>query len=86
MVEQPATIIPDSYQHPSQRLRPCEVGDGDNIKPIHLYERGGRALISKDPSAIGVSADTSDLEISRTLRIEAVGEALGHAFPSYLLL
>jgi hypothetical protein len=39
VVEQPPTIIPDFYLHPSQRLRPCDVGDPDS-KPIELYERG----------------------------------------------
>lgn len=40
MVEQPATVIPDHYIHPTQCVRPCDVGDADN-KPIHLFERGG---------------------------------------------
>ena len=38
-LEQPNTIIPDYLFSPSQRLRPCDVGDADT-KPINLYERG----------------------------------------------
>jgi len=54
MVEQPRTVIPDYYIHPTQRLRPCDVGDTDN-KPIHLFERGGRLVLDRDPTATGVS-------------------------------
>ena len=39
MLEQPDTIIPNFYIQPSQRLRPCDVGDPDS-KPINLYVRG----------------------------------------------
>ena len=38
-VEQPNTIIPAFLFHPTQRFRPCDLGDADN-KPINLYERG----------------------------------------------
>lgn len=54
MVEQPATVIPDHYLHPTQRVRPCDVGDTDN-KPIHLFERGGRMMLQRDPLATGQS-------------------------------
>lgn len=54
MVEQPNTVIPDHYIHPTQCIRPCDVGDDDN-KPIHLFERGGRRLLPKDPSVAGTS-------------------------------
>lgn len=54
LIEQPATVIPNLYLHPTQQLRPCDVGDEDN-KPIHLYERGGRLLLHKNPAAEGVS-------------------------------
>lgn len=55
VVEQPDTVISDFYTHPSQCIRPCDVGDDDN-KPIHLYERGGRLLISRTVGAVGVAS------------------------------
>lgn len=54
MVEQPNTVIPDHYLHPTQCIRPCDVGDDEN-KPIHLFERGGRKLLPKSPTVAGVS-------------------------------
>ena len=42
-IEQPNTIIPEFVMRPSQRLRPCDVGDADT-KPINLYERGWGAV------------------------------------------
>lgn len=54
VVEQPPTLIPDFYISPKQRLRPCDVGDGDS-KQIHLFERGGRLLIPRISGAQGTS-------------------------------
>lgn len=54
VVEQPATVIPDFYMYPTQRLRPCDVGDEDN-KQMHFYERGGRLPMPKRPDIVGTS-------------------------------
>lgn len=54
LLEQPPTIIPDFYLSPTQVVRPCDVGDKDG-KQFHLYERGSRLPLPRNPAAIGTS-------------------------------
>ena len=54
LVEQPDTIIPDYVLAPSQRLRPCDLGDDDN-KPINLFSRGRLPVAVADQALQGRS-------------------------------
>ena len=54
-MEQPDTIIPSFYISPTQRLRPCEVGDADS-KPINLYTRGRAPVVITHPGAQGTQS------------------------------
>ncbi|KAL3893127.1 MAG: hypothetical protein SGPRY_014446, partial [Prymnesium sp.] len=63
LVEQPATIIPDFYLHPTQSIRPCDLGDDDR-KMFHFFERGRRSL----PLLPYTSGDTSGASGHKRLR------------------
>lgn len=45
LVEQPPTIIPDFYLHPTQQVRALDLGDDDS-KPFHFFERGRLPLVA----------------------------------------
>ncbi|KAL3902638.1 MAG: hypothetical protein SGPRY_011984 [Prymnesium sp.] len=81
-VEQPATIIPDFYLHPSQCVKPCEVSDSDG-KNFCFYKRG-RLLLHRDV-VDWRSSWTRFPNLCRAVAQAAAGDIDASNNPQYLL-